>query len=126
MTEKAKVKKCKGCGIEIESGLYCSNCFQGENSGYDINEIYNYLDLNDAKDGRLQIKAEIMKKVIRLTSKWKSGDKNQWINWLATRTCVSTRKIREDYIQPLISDGVLAESGNGLIQFIGLPRKENR
>src|SRR3989337_1066595 len=118
------MKKCKGCGVEIESGIYCSNCFQGENNGYDLNEIYNYLDLNDAKDGRLNIKAEIMKKVIRLTSKWKNGDKNQWINLLATRTCVSTRKIREDYVQPLISDGILTETGQGIIQFIGLPKKE--
>ena len=120
------MSKCKDCGKEIDSGHYCSDCFQGENNGYDLNEIYNYLDLNDAKDGRLQIKAEIMKKVIRLTSKWKSGDKNQWINQLATRTCVSTRKIREDYIQPLISDGILAELGNGLIHFVGLPKKESK
>ena len=125
MTEKTKIKKCKGCGVEIESGIYCEKCFQGENSGYQLNEIYDFLDLNEAKDGRLVIKAEIMKKVIRLTSKWKSGDKNQWINWLATRTCVSTRKIREDYVQPLISERILAETGQGVIQFVGLPSKES-
>jgi hypothetical protein len=125
MTEKSK--KCKNCGKEIESGLYCSACFQGETEGSrNLNEIYEYLDLNEAKDGRLNIKAEIMKKVIRLTSKWGSGSKNEWINLLANRTCVSTRKIREDYIQPLISEKILLETQQGFIQFAGLPSNRNR
>lgn len=96
---------------------------ESEKNGVDLNEIYNFLDLNDAKDGRLNIKADIMKKVIRLSSEWKIGDKNQWINRLANRTCVSTRKIREDYVQPLISEGILLETEQGFIQFVGLPRK---
>ena len=56
------MKKCKNCGVEIDSGIYCSNCFQGENNGVKLNEIFDFLDLNNAKDGRLFIKAEIMKK----------------------------------------------------------------
>jgi hypothetical protein len=110
--ESAKLLKEEAVSIE-----------ESDKNGVDLNEIYNFLDLNDAKDGRLNIKAEIMKKVIRLTSKWKSGDKNEWINLLANRTCVSTRKIREDYVQPLISEGILRETEQGLIQFAGLPRK---
>ena len=122
-----KTKHCKNCGAKIESGLYCSVCFQGETTdSTDLNEIYDYLDLNEAKDGRLNIKAEIMKKVIRLTAKWKSGNKNEWINKLANRTCVSTRKIREDYIQPLISERILLETQQGIIQFVGLPSNRNR
>ena len=95
---------------------------ESEKNGIDLNKIYVFLDLNDAKDGRLNIKADIMKKVIRLSSEWKIGDKNQWINRLANRTCVSTRKIREDYVQPLISEGILLETAQGFIQFVGLPR----
>lgn len=124
MTEK---KQCKSCGVEIESGLYCLACFQGgTEDSRNLNDIYEYLDLNEAKDGRLNIKAEIMKKVIRLTAKWKSGNKNEWINLLANRTCVSTRKIREDYIQPLISEKILLEVHQGTIQFAGLPSNRNR
>lgn len=125
MTEKTK--QCKNCGKKIESGLYCSVCFQGETEdSTDLNEIYDYLDLNEAKDGRLNIKAEIMKKVIRLTAKWKRGNKNEWINKLANRTCVSTRKIREDYIQPLISEKILRETQQGIIEFVGLSLSRNR
>jgi len=87
----------------------------------DLDSIFNYLNLNEIKDGRLNIKANIMKKVIRYASIWKTGNKNQWIDWLATRTCVSTRKMREDYVQPLISDGILVETAQGTIEFVGLP-----
>jgi len=120
------MKKCKSCGAEIESGLYCSNCFQGENNNDELNQIYEYLGLNEKKDGRLQIKADIMKKVIQLTSKWKNGNINKWIDLLATRTCVSTRKIREDYVFPLISEGILAELPQDVICFVGLPQKEKK
>ena len=129
-----KTKKCKDCGKQIDAGLYCSNCFQGlkekpqdvtqDNSN--LNEIYEYLDLNQAKDGRLNIKAEIMKKVIRLMSRWQNGNKNELVNLLANRTCVSTRKIREDYVQPLISEKILIETEQGFIQFAGLSSNQNR
>ena len=85
--------------------------------------IYDYLDLNEAKDGRLSIKADIVKKVIFLTSKWKLGKKREWVDKLSILTCVSTRKIREDYIQPLITIGILAEFGDA-IKFFGLPKAE--
>lgn len=94
---------------------------ESEKNGIDLNEIYVFLDLNDAKDGRLNIKADIMKKVIRLTSKWKCGKRNDWIDKLSVFTCVSTRKIREDYVQPLITMRILVEFDE-TIRFMGLPK----
>jgi len=88
-----------------------------------LRAIYDFLDLNEAKDGRLIIKADIMKKVIFLTSKWEMGKKREWVDKLSILTCVSTRKIREDYIQPLITIGILAEFGDA-IKFVGLPKLE--
>ena len=88
-----------------------------------LRSIYDFLDLNEAKDGRLIIKADIMKKVIFLTSKWNIGKKREWIDKLSILTCVSTRKIREDYIQPLITIGILGEFGEK-IKFVGLPQLE--
>jgi hypothetical protein len=88
-----------------------------------LRSIYDFLDLNEAKDGRLIIKADIMKKVIFLTSKYKIGKKREWIDKLSILTCVSTRKMREDYIQPLITMGILAEFGDK-IKFVGLPNLE--
>jgi hypothetical protein len=89
----------------------------------DLMLIYDYLDLNEAKDGRLIIKADIMKKIIYLARLWKTGKKREWVDKLSILTCVSTRKIREDYVQPLITIGVLAEFSD-IIKFVGLPKEE--
>ena len=85
--------------------------------------VYDSLGLNEAKDGRLIIKADIMKKVIFLASQWNCGKKREWVDKLSVLTCVSTRKIREDYIQPLITFGIFVEF-NDKIKFVGLPKQE--
>ena len=85
--------------------------------------IYDFLDLNEAKDGRLIVKADIMKKVIFLASRWNCGKKREWVDKLSILTCVSTRKIREDCIQPLITIGIFAEFSDA-IKFVGLPKQE--
>jgi hypothetical protein len=88
----------------------------------ELRKIHRYLGLDKPKDGRLAIKANIMMEVLHYCSEWKEGHTNQWIDRLATRTCVSTRKIREDYVTPLISEGILERSSEGFhIKFIGLP-----
>ena len=126
------MKQCRNCGKKIPDSLTfcskeCSTEYQKkstkpiEYSGSGLEEIYDNLDLNDAKDGRLIIKADIMKKAIYLMSKWKSGKKREWVDKLSIFTCVSTRKIREDYVQPLITIGILVEF-NDTISFVGLPK----
>ena len=145
------MRECSNCGKKIPDNLrFCSKeCIQQNEdkfkeafpiSGKILEEekskqkqpntdknslglIFNSLDLNEPKDGRLIIKANIMKKVIFLASVWKSGKKLEWVDKLSILTCVSTRKIREDYIQPLITIGILAEF-NGTIKFVGLPKQE--
>jgi len=84
-------------------------------------KISKYLGLDSVTDGRLRVKARIMEKVIFLTYQLNEGKESEWIDKIATRTCVSTRKIREDYIQPLVSDKILQRTGNGHIKFVGLP-----
>jgi len=132
---------CRNCGKQIPDNLlYCNEeCLREyikkrkENKGKTsktvdysetgLKEIYDFLDLNEAKDGRLVIKADIMKKVIHLASKWKTGKKREWVDKLSILTCVSTRKIREDYIQPLITIGILGEFSDA-ITFLGLNKLE--
>ena len=134
------MKYCPNCGKDILDNLaYCNeSCLREymkkklapkekiaktvENNEDSLCGIYHVLDLNEAKDGRLIIKANIMKKVIFLTSIWKSGKKLEWVDKLSILTCVSTRKIREDYIQPLITIGILSEF-NGTIKFVGLAKQ---
>jgi hypothetical protein len=133
-------RQCRNCGKPIPNNLtYCNETCLRENfqkrkenreksispkhSETGLKEIYDFLDLNEPKDGRLVIKADIMKKIIFLLSKWKIGNKREWIDKLSVHTCVSTRKIREDYLQPLITIGILVETSY-TIQFQGLPKKE--
>jgi hypothetical protein len=87
----------------------------------ELGKIYDYLGLNTVADQRLKLKGNIMKKVIYLCQQWGEGNEADWIDRIANRTCVSTRKIREDYVNPLVTDEVLERSGNGFIRFVGLP-----
>jgi hypothetical protein len=86
-----------------------------------LEEIYAYLELDTITDQRLKLKANLMKKVVFYTMQWKEGTENTWIDKIATRTSVSTRKIREDYINPLVTEGILERTGDGHIRFVGLP-----
>jgi len=85
-----------------------------------LSKIHRFLGL-DTADKRLKLKAQIMKTTLFYASQWKEGIKNEWISRIANRTCVSTRKIRENYIEPLIDEGILRETRGGHIQFVGLP-----
>jgi len=86
-----------------------------------LDEIYKYLELDIALDQRLKLKSNLMKRVIYLTSLWHEGRLDEWIDKLANRCNISTRKCREDYLQPLITDGILKRQSDGCIQFVGLP-----
>jgi hypothetical protein len=90
----------------------------------DLGRIYAFLGFDKITDRRLQVKADIMKKVLSYCSEWKNGNEKQWTDKLANRTCVSTRKIREDYIDPLVSEGILEKTSDGNIRFTGLPMSE--
>lgn len=83
-------------------------------------KIHRFLGL-DTADKRLKLKAELMKTTLFLASQWKEGIKNEWISKIANRTCISTRKVRENYVEPLIDEGILRETRDGYIQFVGLP-----
>jgi predicted transcriptional regulator len=89
-----------------------------------LRKIYAFLGFDKITNKRLKAKADIMKKVLTYCSEWKSGNEKQWIDRLANRTCVSPRKIREDYIDPLVSEGILEKTSEGNICFTGLPKTE--
>jgi hypothetical protein len=86
-----------------------------------LSKIYRYLELDNVVDQRLKLKADLMKKTIFLTMQWKEGAENEWIDKLANRCSLSIRKIHENYLQPLITEGILTWTGNGRIRFVGIP-----
>ena len=88
--------------------------------------INKHLGLDSTPDARLKVKADIMKDVIYYGCIWKEGIYSVWINRMSIRCKVSTRKIREDYIAPLIDEGIFKLNG-GTIAFVGIekPSKED-
>lgn len=85
----------------------------------ELDKIFHFLEL-DHIDGRLKLKADTMKRIIELAQIWQKGSKQAWIDKLANRTCLSTRRIRENYIEPLITEGIFQETGS-MLSFKGLP-----
>lgn len=85
-----------------------------------LSKIYHYLELDTVVDRRLQLKADLMKKIISLTMQWKEGYEAEWIDKLANRCSLSIRKIRENYLDSLATDGILTRRG-GYLTFVGLP-----
>jgi len=112
--------KCKTCGIEFWSDIRCDKQtfktldLQG-NSHLCPNKHTNRYDQKD------YYYPDVMKNVIKLCAEWKEGRKEEWISKLANRTCVSTRKIREDYFKPLINEGILKNGLDDTIRFVGSP-----
>jgi acetyltransferase-like isoleucine patch superfamily enzyme len=112
--------KCKTCEMEFWSEIRCDeqtfrtldlrgNCHLCPNkhkNRYNKKDYY-YID--------------IMKRVIGLCSEWKEGKKDHWIAKLAESTFVSTKKMREDYLEPLITKGILENGSEDTIRFVGLP-----
>ena len=112
--------KCKTCNVEFWSDIRCDkqtfktldlrgNCHVCPNG---------HKNLYDEKD---YFFIDIMKTVIGLCEEWKEGKKDHWIAKLANRTCVSKRKIREDYVEPLIAKGILKNGLDDTIRFVGFP-----
>lgn len=109
--------------LSFEDWLISKTENNGSNSS--LNDIFDYLGIRGTKDGRLTIKANLMRKVITLTSEWGSGDKNRWVSRLSIRCCVSVDKMRRDYVEALIDEGILTEISKDRLQFVGLDKKDN-
>jgi hypothetical protein len=111
--------KCKTCNTEFWSDIRCDKptfktlnlqgnchaCPDRHKNYYDKKDYY-YID--------------IMKRVISLCEEWKEGNKDVWVHKLSHLTYVSTREMSEEYINPLIIDGVLENGLDGNIRFVGL------
>jgi len=66
-------------------------------------------------------KIENTKRVLKLTKSWNKGYYNVWVDWLSIPLGLSTRKIREDYLDPLISKGIIKRTENNEVFWIGAP-----
>ena len=80
-----------------------------------------YLDLD--KEGPNQgtkNKQELTIRLLAYLSEWKEGSYSEWKSKLATRLCITPRTVKENYLDPLIREGIIGRVGSR-VSFIGPP-----
>lgn len=84
-------------------------------------EIIKYLgiDLENPNTGTRN-KRRLMEKVLILMRDWKACGYDDAVNRLSLRTNMSVRAIRENYVDPLIAEGLIKKIGSQIV-FVGLP-----
>lgn len=87
----------------------------------DVRKVIDYLGLNsgglniDAMNKQIQ-----MKRTLAYMKKWHKGTYNEWINRLSLRMNMTVRTVRENYVDPLISEGIVQKTGSQVV-FVGIP-----
>jgi hypothetical protein len=90
-----------------------------------LEEIYNYLGLHENNvQGKQKIKIQNLRRVIALCYDLEQGHYNEWIDRLSIPLGLSTRKVREDYIDPLISIRIVYRDGFNMVRFLGVPKNK--
>jgi len=64
-----------------------------------------------------------MERTLTYMKEWNTGTYNKWINRLSLRLNVTTRTVRENYVDPLISEGVIKRSGSQLV-FVEITKED--
>jgi len=84
-----------------------------------------YLDLDRVGYNRgTNNKLELMKSVLYYTYGWETGSYKEWINKLSIRLGLAPRTVKENYLHPLIEEGIIVKDGS-LLRFVGPPEKDN-
>ena len=86
-----------------------------------IVEIIKHLGL-DSENPNIgtKNKQRLMVKALTLLKMWKTCNYDNGINRLSLRLNMTVRTIRENYIDPLISEGILRKTGSQIV-FVGIP-----
>ena len=75
----------------------------------EVFECIRYLDLDKEGPNRgTKNKQELMVRTLGYLFEWKEGKYNDWIKRLANRLSVSTRTAKDNYLDPLISEGIVS------------------
>lgn len=88
----------------------------------DIRDVLDYLGLKGENPNvATKNKQVIMTKALYYMQKWKRGLYYNWIRRLSLRLNLSVRTTRENYVDPLIAEGIIKED-KGELTFIGIPK----
>ena len=82
-----------------------------------------YLELNkECPNFGTKNKNELMKRMITTIFEWTSGTESEWRSKLSIRLNLSTRTVRENYLNPLIEEGIIVKIGS-ILYFVGPPEE---
>ena len=83
--------------------------------------LIRYLGLDEATPNTgTKNKRELMERALTLVKKWESGSAEEWSSRLSLRLNISSRTAKENYLEPLIQEGIVKKVDSRLF-FIGLP-----
>lgn len=91
----------------------------------EVSRCIEYLGLDKEGPNRgTRNKQELMKRTLTYVSEWKEGDYNDWISRLSIRLGTTTRTTKENYLDPLISEGIISRAGHQ-VAFKGAPTEDS-
>ena len=80
-----------------------------------------YLDLDRVGPNRgTNNKLELMKRTLYYISSWGTGSVKLWIYKLSNRLGLAPRTVKDNYLNPLIEEGIIEKNGSQL-HFVGPP-----
>ena len=88
-------------------------------------ECIEYLDLDKEGPNRgTKNKQELTIRVLEYVSKWGEGSYPDWKSRIATRLGLSPRAVKENYLDPLIREGIVGRVGHNVF-FNGAPKSDS-
>lgn len=86
-----------------------------------LRNIIKYLDLSSGTPNiGTRNKRILMERTLVYLVEWHSGTYDEWINRLSLRLNLTVRTVRENYVDPLISEGIVRKTGSQVV-FVGIP-----
>ena len=92
---------------------------------HEVYECVEYLDLHKEGPNRgTKNKQELMIRTLEYLHNWNEGIYNDWIRKLANRLSVTPRTVRDNYLDPIISEGIVGRVGHK-VHFNGVPKSDS-
>jgi len=89
-----------------------------------VAKCIEYLDLDRVGPNRgTNNKLELMKRTLYYISSWGTGSVKSWIYKLSNRLGLAPRTVKDNYLDPLIEEGIIRKDGMQL-RFVGPPEND--
>ena len=86
-----------------------------------VEKCIQYLDLDRVGPNRgTNNKLELMKRTLLYIASWGKGSEKSWTNKLSIRLGLAPRTVKDNYLGPLIEEGIISKVGSQL-RFVGPP-----